>query len=110
MKYLLPILFLVGCSSPKLSPIDQQAVRIHIASQRVKHTQDTNLITMSTQFASICPYCQKVTLSKSTLPSGGTPTQQLWTISYVCPCCHMPFCDSRSQTNPPVSSVRLPIR
>ena len=68
-------------------------------------------ITPRSKFATRCPYCNCLCVSKSCTLSGSTSTQEgnleLWSISYLCSKCDMPFVGMRNQSVPQVSSFRL---
>ena len=118
---LLVMLSCLGCKTPE--PKLEIDIKSALKDKPPEATQ-TNLppITISTRYASICPYCDRVVISQSCLPSGGysghvitnsagfmwTTNMQIWTISYNCPKCHMVFSDTRKQVNPEVQSIRLP--
>ncbi len=125
------ILYLCGCTTVTLTPLKEKIVKSALASMEIKASEtfvfnesgmeigvrheptppppDTTPITMNTRYAAACPYCTKVSVSKACLMSGGSGTNQNWTIYFECPSCHMSFSDYRTQEIPPVQSVRLPI-
>ncbi len=122
------LLLLCGCTSVTLTPQKEKIVKSALASREIKNPEavtfnesgkeieikhepplDKPPITINTRYAAPCPYCAKVSVSKSCMISGGAGTNQNWTITFICPSCHMPFSDYKTQGVPIVESVRLPI-
>ena len=122
--------FLCGCESLQpgyVSRVKEKTIETELAKGGPKQTVHPQpAITMTTRFASACPYDGTITISLSTLPSGGYATNivvtnavnevtnilvnvQQWSIMYKCPLCFMDFSDARQQTLPNTRSIRLPI-
>jgi hypothetical protein len=112
---------------------ERQAIRAELPPQTP--TQPQPPITMEARYASICPYCDTVNLSDSTMKSGGyivtngqplTVTIKLgvvtnivsnvngflenWSMTYKCSNCREYYSDYRDQLVPKTRSIRLPLR